>query len=79
MKRFFPARRWVRCVTVAGFGVLLAGGPVLQAVAAPSAGAGIPGYAVTTIKVRGLFPWGAAVDPATGMVYVPINRMAVRS
>lgn len=77
MKRFSGAQRWARCVAVAGFGVLLAGGPALQAVAAPGASAGIPGYAVTTIKVRGGDPGGAAVDPATGMVYVPTSVVSV--
>lgn len=75
MKRFSGAR----CVAVAGLGVLLAGGPALQAVAAPGAAAGIPGYAVTTIKIRGGAPGGAAVDPATGMVYVPTSYRGVVS
>lgn len=70
---------WGRCVAVAGLGVLLAGGPALQAVATPGAGAGIPGYAVTTIKIRGGDPGGAAVDPATGMVYVPTSYRGVVS
>jgi hypothetical protein len=79
MKRFSGAGWWTRCVAVAGFGFLLAGGQALQAVAAPGAGAGSPGYAVTTINVRGGFPGGAAVDPATGMVYVPTSYNGVVS
>lgn len=73
MERVPLPRRWTRAGAAAALGALLAFGPAVPGIAAPGASAGIPGYAVTTIRLSGAYPWGAAIDPATGKVYEPIN------
>src|SRR5258708_16383110 len=73
MLRISLAERWIWAAAAAGLGALLAAGPAAAGIAVPRAGAGTPGYAVATIPVTGQFPWGCAVDAATGMVYVPTD------
>jgi DNA-binding beta-propeller fold protein YncE len=73
MQRASLTQRWTRAAAAAGLGAMLAAGPATPGFAVAGAGAGTRGYAVTTIGVKGQFPWGCAVDPATGAVYVPTD------